>query len=973
MIRRPVETFRAPSLLSNLLPGVLIASMLMGCPERDYDPNSFDFGLDAEDDGTIDLGGDVTFDGSGDAGEDAAADVGGDAADDAGDLDEDAAQDAAGDLGDGGGDDASADASDTEAADSTDLSDADGAPDDADGGDGDTGDAGAEDGGEPDASADADASADGGDDAGTDAGTGGACPAVPLPTVGASGCAITEGSNDLVVLRGLVLAPGEVLEQGEVVFNGSVANAPLLCVDCDCSSVAGRANATVVWCPEAVISPGLINHHDHITFDRLFPRGHGDERYDHRHDWREGIRSHTELRTPGDSSNNAVWWGELRHLMGGTTSMVGSGGADNLVRNLDRDQEGLGQGVVNNSTFPLGDSGGTLRASGCSYPEIVFRSTILDDDSFLPHISEGIDREARNEFLCTSSDEGGGEDLIEPITGVIHAIGLNAADLTLMSTEQAKIVWSPRSNIDLYGNTAQVSMFHAIGGIIALGTDWTPSGSINLLRELRCADSFNRDHLDGYFSDEQLVRMATDWAAEVTGTAEVLGALRAGYMSDIAMFRHNPGLANPYRAIIEADPEDVMLVLRGGLPVYGDRPVVDALLPSLTGCEVITVCDVPKRLCLQREIGATLETLEDRFTTGELYPLTFCDGPPDLEPSCEPFRPGEYDGVTANDRDGDGVRNAVDNCPDVFNPVRPVDGSEQADFDGDDLGDVCDPCPLAPDTTDCPVANPDDRDGDGRPNLSDNCPNVSNADQADFDGDDIGDVCDACPEVFAPSGACPFTVAQVRDPEVVGGPELGERVLFEELVVTVIQTTRANNFGFYAQDPGAPDYGGIFVYTRNATPRAADGTLIVPGMRVVEGEVIEFSGITEVDDPATVEIVSTGTVPAPRVVSPDAMDESLEGLFVEVRDVFVRGYLQAPPTGAGNEDEFWVAASDSATCTGDSPPCALVGDFVYDGGDSANNLPAAAIGDEFSAVRGVVNGFGDRYSIDIRTLDDLVE
>ena len=35
-----------------------------------------------------------------------------------------------------------------------------------------------------------------------------------------------------------------------------------------------------------------------------------------------------------------------------------------------------------------------------------------------------------------------------------------------------------------------------------------------------------------------------------------------------------------------------------------------------------------------------------------------------------------------------------------------------------------------------------DTDGDGVPDLTDNCPNVANADQADLDGDGIGDACD---------------------------------------------------------------------------------------------------------------------------------------------------------------------------------------------------------------------------------------
>jgi len=41
--------------------------------------------------------------------------------------------------------------------------------------------------------------------------------------------------------------------------------------------------------------------------------------------------------------------------------------------------------------------------------------------------------------------------------------------------------------------------------------------------------------------------------------------------------------------------------------------------------------------------------------------------------------------------DGDGIKNADDNCPNTANP-------NQEDFDGDNIGDVCDPNPIPTDT-----------------------------------------------------------------------------------------------------------------------------------------------------------------------------------------------------------------------------------------------------------------------------------
>ena len=82
-----------------------------------------------------------------------------------------------------------------------------------------------------------------------------------------------------------------------------------------------------------------------------------------------------------------------------------------------------------------------------------------------------------------------------------------------------------------------------------------------------------------------------------------------------------------------------------------------------------------------------------------------------------------------NDADADGFCGNVDNCPSTPNPG-------QTNADGDALGDACDPCPLD-------ALN--DADGDGLCADADNCPGVANPDQANADGDGLGDACDLCP------------------------------------------------------------------------------------------------------------------------------------------------------------------------------------------------------------------------------------
>src|SRR5262249_34591336 len=155
-------------------------------------------------------------------------------------------------------------------------------------------------------------------------------------------------------------------------------------------------------------------------------------------------------------------------------------------------------------------------------------------DAYEPHTSEGIDATAHNEFLCQSSTSydatapGVSDNLVLGKTTMIHGIGLTAADFGAMAAAGTGLIWSPRSNITLYGDTAGVTVASRLGVNIALGTDWMPTGSMNLLRELKCADGFNSRYLGSYFSDKQLWAMVTSNAASATKMDDTIGVLAPG-------------------------------------------------------------------------------------------------------------------------------------------------------------------------------------------------------------------------------------------------------------------------------------------------------------------------------------------------------------------------------------------------------------------------------------------------------------
>lgn len=103
-----------------------------------------------------------------------------------------------------------------------------------------------------------------------------------------------------------------------------------------------------------------------------------------------------------------------------------------------------------------------MQTSGCDYPRID-DSALLKDQAYVAHLAEGVSVAARNEFLCVSGQQSGGSDLVSANSEMIHGLGLLTPDLATLADRGASVVWSPRSNIALYGNTLAPRLLAALG------------------------------------------------------------------------------------------------------------------------------------------------------------------------------------------------------------------------------------------------------------------------------------------------------------------------------------------------------------------------------------------------------------------------------------------------------------------------------------------------------------------------------
>ena len=153
------------------------------------------------------------------------------------------------------------------------------------------------------------------------------------------------------------------------------------------------------------------------------------------------------------------------------------------------------------------------------------------------------------------------------------------------------------------------------------------------------------------------------------------------------------------------------------------------------------------------------------------------------------------------DRDGDGILDNVDQCPDDpedKDGYQDEDGCPDKDNDGDGILDAADKCPNEPEDRDgfqdedgCPDL---DNDGDGFADKIDQCPNEpedkdgwqddDGCPDPDNDGDGILDAADKCPnEAGPPPDGCPvkYKLVVVTEKKI----ELKQTVFFDTNKATI--------------------------------------------------------------------------------------------------------------------------------------------------------------------------------------------
>lgn len=397
------------------------------------------------------------------------------------------------------------------------------------------------------------------------------------------------------LLRGRIVTPVEVFANGEVL----IVDDRFACVGAmgACSGMAAARDATV-YNTAGVIYPGLIDAHNHVAYNWL-PEWVPPRQYGNRYQW-QGAAAYSTFITPyrvnsGMHECAMAKYGEARAIFAGTTTIQG-GPNRTCTRVLARNPEFGADfgGVDHHNTNILGI--GTVDAMAAMNLRAQMDSNMVT--TYIIHLSEGVDASSRAEFTDLTNKR-----LLTQATVLVHGTALMDPEHTEMGTAHARLVWSPRSNIALYGGTTDIRAAFAHGVPVALAPDWTPSGAPDILQELRYARNLGRQMWPGLLTDRILVEMVTNRAATVLGRGTDIGTIAPGRYADV-MIVPDWG-CDPFSTLIDTPTSDVEMVFVGGKPLYGRAALMRSLpAAAQTACESTMVCGSERVACVARPGGA---------------------------------------------------------------------------------------------------------------------------------------------------------------------------------------------------------------------------------------------------------------------------------------------------------------------------------------------------------------------------------
>ena len=363
---------------------------------------------------------------------------------------------------------------------------------------------------------------------------------------------------------------------------------------------AGFTTAPVVDTGNAFVIPGIIDLHNHLGYNNL-PL------------WTEPTRTTPWLdhdQWPGAPSYKPdiswpAWllangapaallaYVQTRALVGGTTSIQGWPQFNQSVQLTLRDIDSEEAGTTN--------------------PNLIYTSVLTETPQQLAQTSQKMSKGAGFIYHCSEGAPGSpaAVEFVNVATAgcltktlvAIHCNAVADTEWPLWKPNAGAVVWSPFSNLWLYGVTTNILAAKKAGISICLGPDWGPSGTKNVLGEIKVAKLVSQQQNLG-LTDQDLVAMVTSNPGDVLARCwnRQIGRLIPNSFGDVTVIRAKDA-SNVWSQIVNATENEIMLVVVGSKARYGDAALMKSA--GVTATTTITINGTQRSLALAPPTGTT--------------------------------------------------------------------------------------------------------------------------------------------------------------------------------------------------------------------------------------------------------------------------------------------------------------------------------------------------------------------------------
>ena len=353
--------------------------------------------------------------------------------------------------------------------------------------------------------------------------------------------------------------------------------------------------------PQDWIFPGLADLHTHTSYNLLPLWSSERAPFDDRHAWRAdaGYRAkvHGVLRELDGHDRARKVFSELQAVAGGTVVLdqpwpldvegEEEPGSTLLCRDTGTSEElGLDQErrIRSVTDFFVPDRRREPVVAR-RWNRVFIEEYARDREALqavLVHVSEGrsgfgshrgVDSYSRAEFEALMAHPAMAD--VDAVRAsrltIVHGCGIDVEDprhVEFLTDREISVIWSPVSNMLLYGDTIDAEALLQHGVNVALGSDWSPSGSKHAWDEAKFARFFF-DAIGSTISDADVFRMVTTSPARCIGVPR-MGRVEEGAFADLFILRSPIESDSALEVFFSTTDRDVLATVVDGLPIYGD-------------------------------------------------------------------------------------------------------------------------------------------------------------------------------------------------------------------------------------------------------------------------------------------------------------------------------------------------------------------------------------------------------------------